>query len=155
MPEVWQPIPGFEGYSASACGEIRNDKTNRVLRQARSGKYLNVWVAGSKRYVHSLVAAAFCGERPDGLYCCHKNDQPHDNRAENLYWGSNRQNQLDRVRNGKPRTTNKLSESQVREVRAALAEGATNASIAKRYRVDPSTISNIKTGRLWSSLPAA
>ena len=153
MPEVWQPIPGFDGYEASSEGRIRSPR--RILKPSRSGKYLNAWIAGEKRYIHSLVALAFYGPRPDGAYCCHRNDQPHDNRASNLYWGTNSSNQLDRVRNGKPRTRTVLTVEQVAEIKRQLVEGVSQYALAKQFGVSQTAICNIKTGRRWSSVPCA
>jgi len=50
-------------------------------------------------YVHVLVLEAFVGPRPDGHVACHRNDQSHDNRIANLYWGTVDDNVADRIRN--------------------------------------------------------
>lgn len=43
----------------------------------------------------------------------------------------------------------KLTEEQVREIKAALAEGRTGVDIAREYGVRHSTISEIKTGQRY------
>jgi hypothetical protein len=40
------------------------------------------------------------GPRPEGLEGCHWNDDPTDNRVDNLRWGTRSANVLDSVRNG-------------------------------------------------------
>jgi hypothetical protein len=51
-------------------------------------------------YVHTLVAEAFLGPRPEGLMVCHANDKKRDNRDTNLYYGTPQQNAQDALRNG-------------------------------------------------------
>ena len=53
-----------------------------------------------RRYVHHLVLEAFVGPRPEGMKGLHRDDDPHNNNVSNLYWGTMRDNALDRVRNG-------------------------------------------------------
>jgi hypothetical protein len=59
-------------------------------------------VRGSgKTPIHILVAEAFLGKRPEGLVIRHLNDDPTDNRLENLKYGTRSENALDAIRNGK------------------------------------------------------
>ena len=51
-------------------------------------------------YVHTLVAAAFIGPRPEGLMVCHQDDKKKNNKSENLYYGTQVQNSQDALRNG-------------------------------------------------------
>jgi plasmid maintenance system antidote protein VapI len=46
----------------------------------------------------------------------------------------------------------KLTVSQVREVRASIARGQTQTAVAKELGVNPSTISDIITGKHWSKI---
>ena len=51
--------------------------------------------------VHKLVARAFVpGETDEKRFACHRNGVPTDNLATNLYWGTPRDNSLDRSRHG-------------------------------------------------------
>lgn len=60
---------------------------------SRSGVY-------ERRLIHHLVLEAFDRPRPDGLFGLHRDDNPTNNTLPNLYWGTKRENQLDKVRNG-------------------------------------------------------
>lgn len=114
MTEVWASIPGYEGsYEASSEGRIRSlDRVNSVGSQLR-GRVLSPGMNNGRPTVllcHAgvqstfqvgvLVLTAFVGPRPDGMECCHWNDDATDNRVENLRWDTRSANALDRVRNG-------------------------------------------------------
>jgi hypothetical protein len=50
--------------------------------------------------VHTLVALAFLGHRPPGAEVRHLNGNAHDNRVENLCYGTSSENSRDTVQNG-------------------------------------------------------
>lgn len=123
MP-TWSPIPGHPGYEASTDGQVRSiDRRvrngngwrtvpGRVLRPApdRSNRpTVSLWHnnRGHTRKVSTLVAAAHMSARPDGNVLRHLNDDPWDNRVENLAWGTPSDNMNDRVRNGRDFNRNK------------------------------------------------
>jgi hypothetical protein len=177
MSEIqWRDIPGQPGYQASACGQIRSlerrivfkDGRSRVfpsviLRQSNhSAGYLNVGLgANNSRTAHTLVAAAFLGER-ENMWVNHKNGNKKDNRIENLEWVSPSDNQRHAVATGlspKPplkRGTDqhkaRLDEEKVREIRGQYENGAGIARLAKEYGVGESTIRNVVRRNSWAWL---
>jgi HNH endonuclease len=52
---------------------------------------------------HVWVLEAFVGARPKGAIARHLNDDPTDNRLENLMWGTRTENAQDAVINGRRR----------------------------------------------------
>lgn len=108
----WRRIPGFDRYEASELGQIRRataghgSMPGHVLRPRTSKTgHLRVNIAADGGVVrgfsvHRAVCLAFHGQPPSPLHVvCHKNDKPADNRAENLYWGTQLENAKDRMRN--------------------------------------------------------
>ena len=158
MPEVWQPIPGFDGYEASSEGRIRN--AAGVIKPFRLSKsYLGVCINSKNCYVHHLVAEAFHGPRPKGLNCCHRNDVADDNRAENLYWGTQRQNRLDSYSNGRctqakgsASAVSKLTEEDVLAIRHAVSQGMKQREAAEAFGVSRGAISNIVYRKTWAHI---
>lgn len=119
--ERWLAVPGYPGYEVSDQGRVRSlDREGlsrwgtprtfkgRMLAQAMVGANVGRYHActlyrdGKPRQVmvHILVLETFVGPRPEGMYGCHRDDDPDHNRLENLYWGTPAQNSRDAVNNG-------------------------------------------------------
>lgn len=107
--EAWKPVLGYEGlYEISNLGRTQSfhGRQPRILRPAIAGKggYPMVNLArngvNKSRTVHSLVAEAFIGPRPDGMEVRHKDGQPTNCRASNLTYGTSGDNNLDQVEHG-------------------------------------------------------
>lgn len=96
-------------YSVSNLGNVRNDKTGKILKKLGNGKgYVKVRLFGGSKDdyihigIHRLVAFAFqdiCGEYKDGLQVDHINTIRDDNRAENLRWVTPSENRLNPISN--------------------------------------------------------
>lgn len=110
MIEEWRDIPQFEGYQASNLGRIRSKNlltNNRWGSYIREGKILTEYlhksgyICVSIGYVHRLVAYAFLNHTPHGmkLVIDHKDNNPFNNRLDNLQLISNREN-CSKDRNG-------------------------------------------------------
>jgi len=162
----WRELPGFGGrYYASSAGDIwtrfnRNGRGAMFSKDAdRRIKYLNCVLRrpdGTQvtRTVHSIIAEAFLGPRPQGLYVCHRDDNPRNNAVANLYYAAPKQNTADAYRlggiaRGSKRSDSKLCEASVLAARDMYRSGAALADIADRFSVSGSTIFNAIRGKTW------
>lgn len=94
MTEEWRDVVGYEGlYQVSNTGKVRSMNYRRSgaardLVQTLTNGYPIVCLSASGKQknhtVHTLVAAAFLGNRPDGYEVNHINAVKNDNRIENL-----------------------------------------------------------------------
>ena len=114
--------------------------------------------------IHRAVCRAFHGEpTKEKPNACHRNDNPFDNRKDNLYWGSYEDNESDKRRNGNLPTRARhhatpLTEEDVAYIkrvyrpktrRPELREFTSNG-LAEKFGVHRTTIENIVSGRTWS-----
>ena len=96
--EVWKPVRQSEGHEVSDQGRIRNAVTKRIVKPFtdKHQEYDRVTLyengAKVKRMVHTLVAEAFIGPKPDGCEIDHINTNKHDNRASNLQYVTREEN---------------------------------------------------------------
>jgi hypothetical protein len=130
----------------------------------RRGGYGTCKAGGKLGVVSRLVYEAMVGPIPDGLHILHTCDTPACCNPEHLYPGTEKDNAHDRDARGRngsvthpervPRGERhgkvRLTESQVREARAAHASGrATQAQLAVRYGVRHQTMAAIIHRKSW------
>lgn len=109
----------------------------------------------SHRYAYELAK----GPIPDGLEVRHTCDTPRCINPDHLVLGTHADNMRDAVERGRnfvpagalhPRA--KLTEANVREIRAERARGVDGLILARRFGVSPATIYRAATGRNWRAV---
>jgi len=180
--ELWLPLLFAPNYSISNHGNVRNNKTGRILKPGCGGPnrgYLLVMLPACGRFttfqVHRLVCEYFQGPAPSANSVIrHLNDISFDNRAENLCWGTQSENYKDSVINGGRRpaqptfakpvnrhTPYKLSQSEavcIRQGYLALRAQRRRANKdwyemqAEIFGVSHLTIRRIAQGVTWQNL---
>ena len=109
--EEWREIDGYPGYQISNDGRVRSYVNNRhgvgasahELRPTPNHQgYNTVQLGRGNRYlVHRLVASAFIPNEDNYPLVRHLDDNPLNNRVENLAWGTQTDNMQDCVRHGR------------------------------------------------------
>lgn len=109
--------------------------------------------------VHSLVAEAFIGPRPDGYEVNHKDGDKTNNDWRNLEYVTASQNQhhaydtgLKFGRKGEDNGLSKITEVGVRDIRLRVFNGERHKSIAKDYGIHEAHISLIVNGVNWGHI---
>jgi hypothetical protein len=119
-------------------------------------------------YAHRLSYALTFGPIPDGMFICHRCDNPPCVRPDHLFLGTPSENSVDRERKerggaskivaarrarGERHGIAKLDADKVRTVRALRAQGISQAAIASRLGVGSTAIQNVLNGSTWSHVP--
>jgi len=168
--EVWKTITEFPAYSVSNLGRIRRDvkslrKQPGIIKPIKRGRpnkeycYVELYRDNKpfRKLVHRVVVECFIGPAASRLLQVnHKNGDRNDNNLNNLEWVSASENiqhsyrvLLRRRAYGERNGSSKLKEADVRAVRAMLDRMESNVDIARKLNISPSSISAIKTGKLW------
>lgn len=159
----WRPHYLHGGYFFSRDGRAASvlDGRPRLLIGCSSGQmgYRAVTIASgpyrNKRlYIHRAVCELFNGPAPPGLQCRHLDGNRFNNAADNLAWGTQIDNESDKIlhgtrMSGERNPMSKLTLAQVQKIRELVAGGATQRSLCKSFGVSPMTISRIVRRELW------
>lgn len=110
------------------------------------------------RQAHRFSYEIHKGQIPAGLHACHKCDNPSCVNPDHLWLGTPGDNARDRdakdrVQHGECHYAAKLTPDNVREI-IESAGRISQSELAERFRVDPSNISHILSGKRWKRLQA-
>lgn len=142
---------GRDGSIVSPAGVLLkawpNDAGYPVIGIYPHGK---CWPIG----VHIIVCETFHGPKPDGMEVAHEDGDRGNPHADNLRWSTHVDNIADKIRHGTSQCGErsgvaKLTESDVRAIRADAAAGKALRSIAAAYRVTPQNVRYIVQRKTW------
>ena len=111
-----------------------------------------------REYIHRTICTLFKGKCPDGYECRHLDGKIHNNAAENLEWGTPKENQDDKKKHGTTGDGQKnpmaaLTTEKVvamREMRAS--ENLPYWVIAKKFSVSAMTAFRAITKQSWRNV---
>lgn len=185
VQETWRPAVGFEDlYEVSDLGRVRRALTmfatrggtypgkilacssKRGLGRGRKGTYyraVNLSQSGrtSLRNVHLLVCTAFHGPAPfPAAQVRHGDGDKLNNRADNLSWGTAKQNGEDRVKHGHAARgvrhgQSKLTHERAQKIRELYVAGWPITRIAREsaeavgVRIGTSVVYAVVSNRSW------
>jgi hypothetical protein len=92
MQEEYRKIKGYENYSVSNFGNVRNEKTCLILKQHLHNGYYRVEVQGKKHLIHRLIAEYFIPNPNNKAYVDHIDNNRSNNRIDNLRWVTTSEN---------------------------------------------------------------
>lgn len=102
--EIWKKIKNYN-YSVSTLGKVRNDKKNKLLKGSpASNGYPRVTLYSNGTsypiFIHRLVAIAFLKKRKGKYIVNHLDNNPTNNKVENLEWTDFKGNSIHAYQNG-------------------------------------------------------
>jgi len=131
------------------CGAASDAGYGRISRTSRG--------TGAPARAHRIAWELVHGPIPDGLYVCHRCDQPSCVNPAHLFLGTNAENVADKVRKGRQTSgeshgNSKLKCVDVAAIRSAWRKGLLNQpEISMAWGITQSHVSKIVHGRSWST----
>ena len=152
-------------YYVTECGRVTATKATAYLKhQIGWGGYYQVTLYLNKKavrfYIHRIIAELYV-ENPNNYPCVnHIDGDKLNNSIENLEWCTMSQNTrhaistgLFQAARGEKQHTSKLTEKQVLRIRKLYQDRKmTQKELGKKYKVNPSTISDIITRVSWKHI---
>lgn len=114
------------------------------------------------RTAHRMSYELAHGAIPSGLLVCHRCDNPPCVNPDHLFLGSFADNTRDMHAKGRGgrlgargerNSKAKLTAAQVGEIRTRFAQGEKRDALAAEFRLNPSTVTDITSGRTWADAP--
>ena len=163
--EVWKDIDGFPGYQVSDKGRVRSyinnrhdigDKSHILKPVSNELGYESVQLGRrNRRSIHRLVAKAFIPNPNNYPLVRHMDDNPRNNKINNLRWGTQTDNMQDCVKHGRlARDTRAAIRSRKKEIIAiSIHDGksirfSSIHEAARELNVWPQHICNVLFGRI-------
>lgn len=156
-------VSEFPGLVISDCGTLWGPSGKRLRTFVpKRGPYprFNLYQGGGKwkQYgVHTVVCIAFHGPRPEGMMVRHLDGNPLNNKASNLCWGTQQENEADKKRHGTATIGERhpsavLTEQQVIKIRSHSQRRGIGAELAREYGISETAVSYIRNGKTWRHL---
>ena len=175
IKEIWRTVVGHTMYEVSNFGRVRSWTNNRehrrkypkTLKAFNSNRltptYLRVNLRSNHKQqsmqVHTLVLTAFHGLPKDGQVCRHLDGDSKNNHADNLKWGTVKENCMDTMRHGRTLTgaknaSSKLTEKQAIKILNLSRGGLNDCEIAEKFKgiISRRNIHEITSGNSWKYL---
>lgn len=165
VDERWKTIPFAPSYEVSDFGRVRRvaggQGARPMLRKQdleHTGYYRVRLSEGGQRMrvsVHRTVLLAFRGEPPTPTHqAAHRDGDKTNNRLSNLRWATCRENILDKQihgtqARGETQGRAKLTEADVRAIRAHPQYYHCTRDLARLYGVCGQTIRRVRSGEMW------
>lgn len=160
--EIWKDIDGYEGrYQVSNFGRVRRlyQTVAPQIMNPFAGRKGYLWIKfrgnGKRRCfrIHRLVAEKFIPNPDNKPQVNHIDGNKQNNRADNLEWVTNAENQhhaaiMGLKRSGEDCPNAKLTAEQVLLIREN-PDGLSLRQLAKKFGVDQTVIRNIRIGKKW------
>ena len=140
--------------------EQRDDGCHEFTGAKDTDGYGRVKDSGVGVAVHRWMWERKNGPIPSGKHVLHSCDNPACVNVNHLHLGTHDDNMREKAMRGRSsnvprgaahkRPNAKLTESQVREIKALLRRGYRQADIARDFKVSRMILSDIATGRTWT-----
>ncbi|WCE04457.1 HNH endonuclease [Pseudoxanthomonas sp. JBR18] len=160
-----RPVSGFPGYFVTDAGQIvscRGGTPRLLVWSIKSTGYPAVSLCRLgdtlTKSVHSLVADAFLGPRPEGYVCRHLDGNPQNPSVNNLAYGTPAENEADKERHGRRVRGeqvhgSRLTAADVAEIRDLYAKGVQYSELLIRWPINPANMHAAVHGYTWKHIP--
>lgn len=116
--------------------------------------YGRIWIAGKFQAAHRVIFELATGTAPGPMHVCHHCDNPGCVNPAHLFLGTSADNHADKIAKGRQGRgeglpQSRLTEDQVREIRALYSAGMSQRKIATRFGITQPNVGFICRRETW------
>ena len=151
---MWTKIEGYENYSVSKFGSVRNDRNKRILKQHINGSgYKRVCLSKNGvykwKFVHKLVYLNFIGPIPEDMVIDHIDEDKLNNKVYNLQVLSKGDNIKKGKRKFRNRPYTRFKDEFKREIQQHIEDGKSIKWIPDNYPISWQWVQKLKRDNKW------
>jgi|SRR5688572_6965029 len=158
--EIWKTIVGYESYSISSLGNLRNNKTQRIVNPVIQRYACYCLYEKNKPPFrttgHRLVATHFIDNPKNLPFVCHKDDNRLNNTVGNLFWATPKENSADMVKKNRSASgercgASKLTDNDVLKIRD-LKGKYPSRKVGRMFGIVKSNVLFIWSNKTWKHI---
>ena len=146
------------GYDVNEKGEVINTTTGYILKPKHlANNYCYVKLKNKNYLIHRLVATKYIPNPDNKPQVNHIDGNKDNNNVSNLEWVTAKENKVHAVKhnlvaNGEKINLSKLTEDDIRFIRAHAKVDMKMKDLATKYNVSTKTIQNICQRKTWNHI---
>ena len=154
MNEEFRDVVGYEGlYKVSNLGRVYSVVSDKFIGHPDYMGYTQVTLCKNGYHriqrAHCLILEAFVGPRPQGFVIRHLDDNPANNRLDNLQYGTYRENYNDAQKNGHLPLVGNMAKLTPELAIKIANDPAPIKELVSKYGFSYNIIVNIKNGMCY------
>jgi hypothetical protein len=154
--EIWKSIENFNNYEISTLGNIKNNKTNKILKPfSNNSGYLNISLSKNnikKNFkIHRLVAFAFIPNLENKLTVNHIDKNKQNNCISNLEWATMSEQNMAVNKDISLNTNSKIAVYKINPVTNIIIDKYNSISEAAKWIFDAKLTKNTYFNKIVSS----
>ena len=138
-------LEGFPGYHVTKTGNIFSNRSGKWVKLCTGLNpygYVQVHLNKKTYRVNRLVALVYIPNPENKPFVCHRDNNRLNNKVENLYWGTAKENTQQSISEGRfrPRGKKIKTKKEIKAIRKDWIDGIPTSKICKKHDIGKTSL---------------